>query len=119
LRVLPYGRNRFKSILPTAAGWYFIYPEEGSLPTISMFYGIMILMFFKDKTRHNLPHIHARYQGNNAVISLDDGSVLDGSMPSKQLKLVQAWAEIHRDELFADWELASNGEQPYKIDPLH
>ena len=33
-------------------------------------------------------------------------------------KLVQAWIEIHKDELFADWELASNGVQPFPIDPL-
>jgi hypothetical protein len=44
--------------------------------------------------------------------------LLAGEFPPKQLKLVQAWIEIHQDELFADWELASKGEQPFKIDPL-
>ncbi len=39
-------------------------------------------------------------------------------MPRKQAKMVMAWAEIHKDELIADWELASNGELPFKIDPL-
>jgi hypothetical protein len=44
--------------------------------------------------------------------------VLAGNFPPKQLKLVQAWVEIHRDELLADWDLAVNGEEPFKIAPL-
>lgn len=88
------------------------------MPTISMFFGIMVSMFFKDNERHHLPHIHVRYQGDNASISIDDGSVLDGSFPPRQLKLVQAWIEIHKDELQADWELAVAGEEPYRIAPL-
>jgi len=44
--------------------------------------------------------------------------VLAGSIPSKQLKMVQAWIEIHKDELFADWELAAAAEQPFLIAPL-
>jgi hypothetical protein len=46
------------------------------------------------------------------------GETLAGKLPRKQLRLVQAWIELHRDELLADWELASSGEQPYKIAPL-
>ncbi len=88
------------------------------MPTISMFYGILVLMFFRDNRRHHLPHIHVRYQGDDATISIDDGAVLDGSFPSKQLKMVQAWIEIHKEELFVDWELAVNGEEPFRIAPL-
>lgn len=51
-------------------------------------------------------------------MAIGDGTVLAGSIPPKQLKLLQAWIEIHRDELLADWELALAGEQPYKIAPL-
>lgn len=61
------------------------------MPTISMFYGILVLMFFRDNRRHHLPHIHVRYQGEEAAISIDDGRILDGTMPAKQLKMVQAW----------------------------
>lgn len=46
------------------------------------------------------------------------GKVLDGSLPPAKMKLVQAWLEIHRDELFADWELVINGSEPFIIDPL-
>ena len=88
------------------------------MPTISMFYGILVLMFFRDNRRHNLPHIHARYQGGEAAIALEDGSILDGKLPPKQLKMVQAWIEIHKEELFVDWELAVNGDEPFRIAPL-
>jgi len=45
------------------------------MPTISMFYGILVLMFFRDNRRHHLPHIHVRYQGEEAAIAIDDGRV--------------------------------------------
>lgn len=88
------------------------------MPTISMFYGILVLMFFRDNRRHNLPHIHVRYQGEEAVLSIDDGSVIDGNLPRKQIRMVQAWIEIHKEELLVDWELAVNGEEPFRIAPL-
>lgn len=88
------------------------------MPTISMFYGILILMFFRDNRRHHSPHIHARYQEDEAAVSIDDGIILDGSLPRKQLKMVQAWIEIHKEELLVDWNLAVNGEQPFRIPPL-
>lgn len=49
---------------------------------------------------------------------IDDGSILDGKLPPKQLKMVQAWIEIHKAELMVDWELAVNGEDPFRIAPL-
>lgn len=88
------------------------------MPVISMFYGIIVHLYFKDDRRHKLPHIHVTYQGAEAVLGLPVGEVLEGSLPVNKLKLVQAWMEIHRDELLADWELAVAGQQPYKIEPL-
>lgn len=88
------------------------------MPTISMFYGILVTLLFEDNDRHHLPHFHVRYQGEKASIAIEDGRVLADSLPPKQLKLVQAWVEIHRDELFANWELAVNGEEPFRIAPL-
>lgn len=88
------------------------------MPTISMFYGILVAMMFEDTDRHHLPHIHVRYGGQKAAIAIDDGAVLAGTFPPKQLKMVQAWIEIHKDELFADWELATAGEQLFRIAPL-
>jgi hypothetical protein len=88
------------------------------MPVISMFYGIIIHLYFKDDRRHNRPHIHVTYQEAEAVIALPDGDILEGSLPGNKMKLLQAWIEIHRDELVADWELAVSGQQPYKIEPL-
>ncbi|MBN2824040.1 MAG: DUF4160 domain-containing protein [Campylobacterales bacterium] len=88
------------------------------MPTISMFYGIVVMMYYYDNKQHNLPHIHVRYQGSKAVFSIDSCEMIEGDLPKKQQKLVSAWMEIHKDELIADWELASAGEQPYKIEPL-
>ncbi len=88
------------------------------MPTISMFYGIIVQIFFKDNDGHFKSHIHIRYQGFKASVSIEDGELLAGNFPPKQLKLVQAWIEIHKEELLADWDLASKGEQPFKIEPL-
>jgi hypothetical protein len=76
------------------------------------------LIYYFDNEQHHLPHIHARYQGCMASFSILDGECLSGNLPKGQTKMVQAWIEIHRDELLADWELAVNGEAPYKIEPL-
>ena len=88
------------------------------MPVISMFYGIIIRLYLIDNKQHNLPHIHARYAEFEASLDITDGEILSGELPRKQLRLVQAWIELHRDELMADWELAISGELPYKIAPL-
>ena len=59
-----------------------------------------------------------KYQDEEAVISISDGVLLEVSLKTNKMKLVQAWIEIHKDELFANWELAINGETIFKIDPL-
>jgi len=88
------------------------------MPSISMFYGIIVYLYFKDNKQHNKPHIHVRYQEDEVIVAIPDGEVLEGSIPSNKMKLLQAWIEIHKDELVADWALALSGQQPYKIDPL-
>ena len=81
-----------------------------------MFYGIVIRMY--NNNEHNPPHFHASYQGQNAVFDMD-GNLVEGEMPRAQIKLIAAWAEIHKEELLANWELALKEEPLYKIDPLH
>ena len=88
------------------------------MPVISMFYGVIVLMYYFDNKKHHLPHIHAQYGEDEAVISIPEGSVIEGSLRTAKLKLVQAWIEIHRDELMADWQLAVNGQAVFKIEPL-
>ena len=83
-----------------------------------MFHGILIRMYTLDTQQHNLPHLHARFAEFEASIGIDDAEVLAGELPRKQLRLVQAWVELHRDELVADWALAAAGQKPFRIDPL-
>ena len=85
------------------------------MPTISMFYGIIIRMY--NNGEHNPPHFHAEYQGHKAVFDMD-GELMEGAMPKRQIKMIVAWAEIHHDELLANWELAMTEQPLYKIAPL-
>ncbi|MEI6817185.1 MAG: DUF4160 domain-containing protein [Bacteroidota bacterium] len=88
------------------------------MPVISMFYGIIIRMFFMDNKEHKTPHIHIEYGEFKAVVSIPDCIKLAGEFPNDKLKLVTAWVEIHKDELMADWKLAVSGQPVYKIDAL-
>jgi hypothetical protein len=88
------------------------------MAVIAMFYGIIISMYYFDNQRHHLPHIHVKYQEQEAVLTIPDGDVLEGALKPNKMKLVQAWIEIHKDDLLADWELAIKGESIFKIDPL-
>jgi hypothetical protein len=65
-----------------------------------------------------LPHIHVKYQDEEAVISIIDGQLLEGTLKPNKMKLVLAWIEIHNEELIADWALAISGETIFKIEPL-
>jgi hypothetical protein len=89
-----------------------------AMPVISMFYGIIIRLYLIDNKHHHLPHIHAKYAEFEASIGIADAEILSGNLPRKQLRLVQAWIELHQEELKADWDLAVSGESPYKIAPL-
>jgi len=88
------------------------------MPVISMFYGVIVMMYYFDNRRHQLPHIHVQYGDEEAVISIPDGDVIEGSIRANKLKLVQAWIEIHQEDLMADWQLAGNGQPIFKINPL-
>jgi hypothetical protein len=88
------------------------------MPVISMFHGIVIRMYTLDTQYRHLPHIHARFAEFEASVNLSDGEVRAGELPRRQLRLVQAWVELRRDELVADWALAAAGERPFRIEPL-
>lgn len=85
------------------------------MPVLSEFFGIKITMYYDD---HNPPHFHAEYSDNKALIDINNARVLQGKLPSKQLKLVLAWTVIHQDELLNDWKLAMDLEELIKISPL-
>jgi len=87
------------------------------MPTISMFFGIIIRMYYAPK-EHGPPHIHVYFQDYNVTFDIQNSEILNGDMPSRQLRLVQVWIEIPKDELLANWELCQNGEKPFQIEPL-
>lgn len=83
---------------------------------ISRFYGIIIQMFGND---HNPPHFHAIYNEYRVLIEIETGEVLQGSLPTKQLKYVQVWADIHKDELLTNFcSLRAEVQSYNKIKPL-
>lgn len=88
---------------------------EGSMPTISEFFGILILMFYDD---HAPPHFHARYGEHEALIKIEPLGVLKGNLPPRALSLVMEWAAIHSKELIADWKLAEAHQKLKDIPPL-
>ena len=88
------------------------------MPELSRFFGIIIRMFSEPSERHNLPHFHAYYQEYVAVFSISPVALMAGLMPQRQQRLIEAWAELHQDELLADWHLLQQGKRPAPITPL-
>lgn len=88
------------------------------MPALSMFYGIIIRMQSEKGEKHNKPHLHAIYNEHEIVMDFT-GNILEGSFPTKQLKLLTAWIALHEDELNANWILLSTGDGYFKIEPLH
>jgi hypothetical protein len=86
------------------------------VPRISYFHGIIISMFWYEG-HHGRPHFHAYYGEHEASLDLS-GEVIAGELTRPQLRLVQAWAVLHADELNADWELAVNRKPLNPIPPL-
>ena len=65
------------------------------MPVLSVFYGIVIRMYFCDDKQHHRPHVHAEYAGQQAVFGIGNGGVLAGGLPSGKVRLVQAWKVGH------------------------
>ncbi len=88
------------------------------MPEISRFFGIIIRMFMELESPHNVPHFHAYYQEYTAVFGITSGDLLAGSLPKSQRRLVEAWAELHKEELLRDWQYLQEGRPPMSIKPL-
>jgi hypothetical protein len=66
------------------------------MPVVSMFYGLIISMYYLDTKQHKLPHIHVKYGEIEAVYEIPKGNLLEGLLPGNKEKLLQAWIEIHQ-----------------------
>lgn len=85
------------------------------MPTISEFFGILILMFYDD---HAPPHFHARYGEHEVVIQIYPVGVLRGKFPPRALSLVIEWAEKYQPNLMEEWNRAASNKKLHKIPPL-
>lgn len=85
------------------------------MPTISMFYGILIQMYWDE---HAPPHFHAIYGEFKAIVDIQSLSIREGDLPRRAVQLVLDWAELHQRELLEDWNLCQAKQQPKPIEPL-
>jgi hypothetical protein len=85
------------------------------MPRISAFHGVVITMYYRE---HGTPHFHACYAEHDASIAIDTLNLFEGVLPAAILRLVREWAELHRDELMANWERARSKDPLEEIEPL-
>ncbi len=89
------------------------------MPELSRFFGIIIRMYMEAGVQHSIPHFHAYYQKQATVFSINPVELIAGNFPLRQKRLVEAWAELHQEELQKDWERLQSGKLPEPIEPLH
>ena len=85
------------------------------MPVISRFFGIIIAIYWND---HNPPHFHAKYGGEEVVIEIQNGKVMEGNISKRALGLVEDWRRFHVEELTEDWDLARQRKPLHDIAPL-
>ena len=88
------------------------------MPEIARFFGIIIRMYAEPTTQHHESHFHAYYQDDVAIYSVETLEMIAGSLPRRQQRFVEAWAELHQYELLENWQRLQNGRPPEKIEPL-
>ena len=76
------------------------------MPTVSWFYGISIRLFFND---HAPAHFHAIHEGSEAIISIESGEILRGSLPPAAKRLVREWTLRYSADLMTNWQSARAG----------
>lgn len=88
------------------------------MPEITRFFGIIVRMFAEIDAPHHTPHFHAYYQENVAIYGIEPIELIAGSLPRRQQRLLEAWAEMHQAELQSDWERLQDGRPALPIAPL-
>ena len=88
------------------------------MPEVSRFFGIIVRMYAEAGGQHHRPHFHAYYQESVAIYAIDAVDALAGSLPRRQQRLVEAWAELHQRELRENWDRLQEGRPPRSIEPL-
>src|SRR5438445_11958885 len=81
------------------------------MPELSRFFGVIIRMYMEVGAPHHLPHFHAYCQDDVGIFSLDPVDLIAGELPRRERRLVEAWAELHQEELLADWARLKRGKR--------
>jgi len=85
------------------------------LPVISLFFGIVVRMFYRE---HDPPHFHAEYQNQQGKFDFG-GEMIAGNIQSRTARrLILEWAALHRRELEANWTKMKGGHPLDRIEPL-
>ena len=85
------------------------------MPTIAVFYGIVIRIYFGD---HPPPHVHAIYGGNEALVNIDPPAIVAGRLSRRAESLVLEWVTLRRRELLQAWDSAQTGANPGRVAPV-
>ena len=88
------------------------------MPELARFYGLVIRMFAETGERHHHPHFHVVSPNGEAAFAINDFAILAGALPVRERRLVEAWAELHRDELVENWTRLQAGQRVVPIEPL-
>lgn len=88
------------------------------MPEIARFLGIIIRMYVETGQKHSKPHFHAYYQGAVAIYNIETIELISGELPRRQMRFVEAWAELHQEELLKNWDRLQSGHAPEKVEPL-
>jgi uncharacterized protein DUF4160 len=104
-------------VIERGENWVIV-DNRPPVPEIARFFGIIIRMYAEAGGAHHRPHFHAYYQQEVAVFSLDPIGLIAGSLSQRQQRLVEAWAELHQEELRVNWERLQEGRAPRRIEPL-
>ncbi len=89
---------------------------RGQLP-ISSYFGVVISVTQAD--HQGQARIYANYLTDMACILVAENRLLAGGLPAHKLCLVQAWVEIHKEELLTCWEIWKQSGVSFQITPLH
>jgi hypothetical protein len=85
------------------------------MPELSRFLGMIISIYFDD---HNPPHFHVAYNEDEALIAINDLSVLKGNLPPRVMGLAMEWARLHQAELLENWNMVQVDGKYFKVEPL-
>jgi Domain of unknown function (DUF4160) len=91
---------------------------KSRVPELSRFFGIVIRMYAEAGAPHHEAHFHAYYHDSVGIYRVDPVDLIAGELPARQKRFVEAWAELHQEELLVDWNRLQGGERPLPIEPL-